>query len=203
MASIDPRTTQRRRRSAARLPALHRHRRRVREAVARGGERPRRRHRADRAAALRPRVHRRHRAAPRAVRAARRRSRSGGQPADARDHGQPARVARALHGRLDHRRRGGRRGLALQRRAGRRGASTRRWRSPAGSPRMPLALARRDQAARRRGPHRRHPRRPGARRADVRRHGRRGAANIGGARRLPRGAAPRLLDPASGVTLPP
>ena len=128
------RATTTRHRDLARLPALPRHGRRVREAAARGGERPRRRDRAHDAAALRPRVDRRHREAARAVRAARGRARSGGQPADAGDHGQPARVARALHRRLDQRRGGGRRGPRARGRARRRAWSTRRWRSRAGSP---------------------------------------------------------------------
>ena len=125
------------------------------------------------AAALRPRVHRRHRAAPRAVRAARRRPRSRGQPADARDHGQPARRrSPSTRATGSPPTRPSRANLAL---AVVPAAEVRRRDVGARPPHRRAAArrARRDQAGRDRGPDRRHQRRPGARGRRLRRHGRR------------------------------
>ena len=83
MSRIDPDRRDPTATTRARLPALHRHRRRLREAAARRGERARRRNRPHRAAPLRPRADRAGRPVARAVRSARRGSRSGRQLAHA------------------------------------------------------------------------------------------------------------------------
>ena len=177
MAAHRPRADARFGDDRTRLPALPRHRRRVREAADRRGERPRRRHRHDDAAALRPRAH----PDDRQLRA-RRSCRSASSPKrpgsllDAASDGQPARRrSSSTPASGSPREEAVAADLALTRGRPRRARDGDDGPRRAASPSMPVAVARRDQAARPRRPHRRDPRRARPRRRRVRPHDRRPA----------------------------